>query len=821
MASTSTSHSIRIILNDIDNGTSFEVEAHPAVKLHGGIDITQSGVGVEDHAYSLTLKSSQAISARFVNVSLYQGDPIRADLELTHEADADDEFYQYDLTFKEKNKAPSRQVKLFWLTYGMVRIGISIDGFGTFLTRDIPCGCSEAVRSQEVRQMLNLLLDSGDDSVADWMFASDDGVPDRYAILESTMQHGASKSLTSFLRLVQGVLDSYESWTSYFRTNAHCIVTGSEKRLSGYSVRQLGVSEFTWLMRNGDVMTEVQADTGIEFNGRNFFPRYVRTEVKTKSFDNYENRVVLAFLSEMVLGALRSAESVMLRFHESVQVCIDDLESIKGEYELPAMVVMEECARHQLDLIAQIEEMRTRAQRLLITYESILPGVNTNAGTASPPQRTKVFQEVRAYSAIYQQIERWRAFGYFSLARESLALHALRLDKLYEYYCLFRILETLRSAGFDLDDLYREPTINAQYSLENEVWFFKNERTVSSLYRLARSDVKARLYYQPVIYWDGRLENDLTLLRKSPRRAFAPQALNACYTPDYLLVLESEGIRKHYILDAKYRALKSVTIPEDSGWSTFDDSYHKYYADVISTEGKNIDAVWLLVGKEESSIVRYYETAAWVASISGYTRSGVASLSPSADAIADVFDELGVTLHEYESIPADTEPETALDDVLNDTAFGIQEEEAETEDLGDEASITAQVNEMVPDIVVSPAIEMEYLEPSEPLSSTQEPPTAKAKRKRPGGLDEEVLNLCLRLIEVWGDWHDLCDQHWVNQHLKISHPLLRDREPRSKREKRLYELQELGIGPVYLFKRWRPDETARLRRFVELRERDD
>lgn len=219
---------------------------------------------------------------------------------------------------------------------------------------------------------------------------------------------------------------------------AYCIVTDSEKGLSGYEVRQLGIGEFTWLMRNGDVMTEVPVETGIEYNGRSFFPRYVRTDVKTKSYDNYENRIILAFLSETVLGALRSAVSVMQRFHKSVQACIDDLDSIRGEYELPAMVVMEECARHQLDLIAQIGEMRTRAQRLLISYENVLPGVNTSIGIASPPQRTKVFQEVRAYSAIYQQIERWRAFGYFSLARESLALHALRLDKLYEY-CMQKI----------------------------------------------------------------------------------------------------------------------------------------------------------------------------------------------------------------------------------------------------------------------------------------------------------------------------------------------------------------------------------------------
>ena len=147
------------------------------------------------------------------------------------------------------------------------------------------------------------------------------------------------------------------------------------------------------------------------------------------------------------------------------------------------------------------------------SYKAIFPDVNP---VFKPPlQKTKVFQEIAAYSAVYSLIIKWQKFGEFDLARENLALHALKLDKLYEYYVLLKLLSWFQENDFVPDNSLNQPIISAEYSLKDR--FFKNEKRVATIYHLKNKDTRVCLYYQPVIYGSTKEEYGIKLHRLSPR----------------------------------------------------------------------------------------------------------------------------------------------------------------------------------------------------------------------------------------------------------------------------------------------------------------
>lgn len=51
------------------------------------------------------------------------------------------------------------------------------------------------------------------------------------------------------------------------------------------------------------MLSEVPESRGISMYGKSYLPQRVRTEVRVKTHDSYENRLILGFLSEVVKTA--------------------------------------------------------------------------------------------------------------------------------------------------------------------------------------------------------------------------------------------------------------------------------------------------------------------------------------------------------------------------------------------------------------------------------------------------------------------------------------------------------------------------------------
>ncbi len=792
MASTSTSPSVTLELRDVETGSLVTVPAFGSPRGGNGADVYLNGIVAEECVYDMTLVSSDPIDVDLIEVAVNGGDAIRADILNPAPTIRDDKTeYRYSIVLQGRTNrvGANEQDKLFFQTYGFARVELRIPGFGDFVSMDVPCACVESVNVGDVRLMLKALLDNEDRSITDWMFSSDADNESEYALLEGDSRQDGSKTLVSFIGVIQGVLDTYETWLSYFRSNGHCVILSESKCLAGFDVRQLGVDEFVWLMRNADVLSEVQADTGLAHNGRNYFPRYIDTQVKTKSFDNYENRVVLSFLAD-VLSAIKRVETGVRDEVELLQSRIARLDTLRGAQILPALIVMEEYESREVSFLDQLESQRARAQRLYVGYKNALPGVREQLGVAQNPKRTKVFQEVYAYSTIFLQIEHWRAYGEFSLARESLALHTLKLDKLYEYYALYLLLKAFQRNGYVLDDAYIKPYQRVLYSLDAPK--FTNERMVNNLYRLKANGTHVALYYQPVIYCDAREEHGITFHKKSPRRAFAPNALDSYYLPDYVLFFEKDGVTKTFALDAKYSTVGSLVYMRND-WNKFNEAYFKYVADTINDSMKSIDALWLLAGKEDIPGAKIYETASWIRSVDGYTPSGIVPASPTVDNLDELFGILGL-------IDGGQGAASGDDD---DGEKRIQGEL----DGPEESSIAIAASEDKPDVLSETELDESQTHKMVALVHTEEETGLSAAKT-------DIVNQVEKLLIIHLNHKDLQRQGWCVSKFGVNSPVIRDRKPRNRKEARKYSLQTLSIGEAYVLVAWRPNQLNMLRRFL-------
>lgn len=174
------------------------------------------------------------------------------------------------------------------------------------------------------------------------------------------------------------------------------------------------------------------------------------------------------------------------------------------------------------------------------------------------PRKTNTFCEIKPYAQVFEIIVRWFRYGEYSLEKERLILQVKTLDKLFEYYCLLRLLKLLADNGYQKANV-KEPVFKFDYVSADE--HYQNEKDVANTYLLSNGEVTATLYYQPVIS-AVQFENDLTLFKTTKPPAGNPDY----YTPDFVLKFaSSEDDEEYAIFDAKFSSranIKKHSLPE-------------------------------------------------------------------------------------------------------------------------------------------------------------------------------------------------------------------------------------------------------------------
>ncbi len=773
MVSTNTSYSIHPlgyirIRNDFtDESCDYPLYASSVVS--SSIDIAPEAPVIENASYSFSVRLLSDLPVSELCISVNGSDPIVAsEVQRLSSGAGSEKFSDIRVPMKQSEKHP------FLLTYGFARIEVALmfrdspEDEVVLTTKDIPCLSNEDYQTPLISQMLNELLDAEEQTVAGWMFTGCEDDGSAYSIIEAALRGSSPKSLSSVLQLMEASISEYESDYDYFHSHGFNKILHTTRRLPPREIRRAGSRELLWMAKNSHVLFETPYETSVNYLGRYYLPREVETDVRAKSYDSYENRFVMGFLEEL-LSKARDIRYSLKSGIASIKTLEGKLNPIVGnEYSLPALTLLRQYADRENYYIAKLQDVIGRLSRLKRKYESALPDVK--AEFTRPPKRTKVFQEVKCYSRIFDLALRWLTFGDFSLARENLALHSLRLDRLYEYFVLFRLLCWFHNAGFTEDNVEEKPIMQASFSLSSR--YYSAEKRVATLYKLKHDETRVWLYYQPVVYGDRREENGIPFHRLSCRCAGKARGFDGYWQPDFMLMVDrGRGEPEWHIFDAKYS--KATVLwrgyPKEGA---FTEAVSKYKTDISSVDPVNkISSVWLFSGREASRNIQFAERSSWAAQNYVHHHSGIGALTPAFSCLDEV-------LSPILGMPSKVSQE-------GDAAFSYRK---------------GQIAEKSSDDLSSVSIIDTY-------------PKVTMHRMRHRSVNR-CLPLIIELFNIVENGELLFKSHWSEVNLGLAHPLLRKSSPKG-REYKHYTKTEINGVTCYAYNNWLPNYENKLRSFIE------
>ncbi len=534
-------------------------------------------------------------------------------------------------------KAPASQP--FLLRYDLVVISFII----TFVTEEteeyftdfLLCVSRTDKENADIERMIDELMEFNDSRITDWIFSGQrhkSGI----SLFEGKWNKRAYKSLGSYIQLVDQVITCYKSNFAYFKIHGKHALEQTETLVPYEKVKKISRESVNWILQNAEQLAEVPHGTGINYQGRNYLPYRVKTDISKKSRDVYENRIIVGFLHT----ALLNAEKVYAEFNKDI---IDEerlLFQIQGRFPknyAPPIITIKSMQTHFYRIHLEKLARAIDALRDIYRQYETLFDVPVKAVTYLP-RKTGTFCEVKPYAQVFEIIVRWFRYGEYSLEKEQLILQVKTLDKLFEYYCLLRLLTLLADNGYEPQDV-RYPSYFFAYAGAKEMG--DGEKDIANTYMLSCGDVAVTLYYEPEIS-ARKPENNLALYRTTIGKKTGLNRVvgssDNYYTPDFVLKFTAPGKDEEYaIFDAKFS--NRATILDYS----FDEVIRKYAREVaVIGPVRSPRMVWILQGRAataERPLWRYHD-GPLSAAYPPLTSYGIVSVNGTGDIRTNLWNEI-------------------------------------------------------------------------------------------------------------------------------------------------------------------------------------
>lgn len=642
--------------------------------------------------------------------------------------------------------------KPFKLAYGVVSVEVEIAAGGKQLalrSRPVPCSCTIPRLKDHVAGLLRALREPSAAAALALMSAPVDG---------ACGGQDAGRPAESFLALAERTAGAVEAALPALKLRPFARTRPAPAVVRASSARRAGRAETQWLARNPSALVR---------RGNGWEVLKVATMQPARAVAVEENLAVLALCADVA----RQASALSRVFENAAENIESNMARMPalgaGEGFMPAQLILVE----QLEIVRARQEaaagIAARARRSQVELEHCW-GVDAPR-RFSLPRRSKPFQEIDCYARLYAVMTQWSREGRADVGRETALLSADSMPRLYELFCLERILSWLLADGFEAVEAQQ-----VHYSLRSP--HFQNERAVANHYMFVRGAERAEVWYQPVIYGDARDEAGLALHRTSVARDGDGDSY---WTPDFVVrATSADGKNRIIAMDSKWADGNAV----QRMLSTCID---KYKANIAGLDGLRADAVVLLCGRGAEADAWEQPLGSWAREV-GMLPDAVCPLSAFAGTLDKVLGQLfaGHSGEQGDGNAAGAAG-TALP-VLNG-ASGIKR----ANECGDG--------------------EESYIE--ETASVEKKEKAAKhAAADRQQELDPDFAKLLLQFLQRPQDIADAQNAQLSQDIFLIEYPLVRLKKPTGADRKRYTCMPYQACGQdVYLYKHWRPNQVNRLK----------
>ena len=466
----------------------------------------------------------------------------------------------------------------FLQSFGAIRIEVLLDG-KQYYSRSIAVLVSNSEINKDVINMIEYIYENCEDYLYE---------EHKYSSIPSGIKENKIISLEAKIAFLEETLDIYKKSYQYIKTNPYCKLEKTEVVDSFNKLQSVSQRTIQYIANNIDELAVVNYDTGIRYNNQYYQPNRILVEKNSYSYDVYENRVIVGFLKKLVSEINITIKSLMEKTY------LKNRNSTKDGYIDSMYQIFSRSIKRINGYIDSFKNLQDKYQQLYYFYTKLF---NISVDTVkSLPVFTSVFRSINAYRQIYIVIKKWFSIGNYDLGRDELLLSFISTSKIYEYYCLIKMLcHITRNTDYDLKESkcisYRVTNSYYEDTKYNNTFIFENGIS------------KITLYFQPVIYDNDRAFNGLYLFRNTSTNAKKDNNNKGkTYTPDYIIKFEYDSTVDYIILDAKFSTNENIRLHQ------LQELVYKYIFS-ISTLNKNDHkkGLYILCGKkhgnDEESIV--------------------------------------------------------------------------------------------------------------------------------------------------------------------------------------------------------------------------
>lgn len=366
----------------------------------------------------------------------------------------------------------------------------------------------------------------------------------------SGLKESARKTIESHILLLKQISVIYEENYRYFKMNSRFLTIPKERVDHFEKLQYVSHNTLQYITQHPEELQQVHHSSGIRIRNFRYQPNKTLVTDNEKTYNIYENRVVLGFL----LYLLREIERIQKELSEIIGRVPQKIAETE-DYVTSSYFIYEKTVETIKILLEDIHDLHRRFTSLYYLYAEILPIKPEKISII--PRFTPVFKAVPQYHQIYDCAVSWFSKGIISIREEQFMLSFIKISTLYEVYILTKLINYFKNSGYTLviaDKIqYPSPGRYFENTYCNNHFVFQN------------TSGQVTVYYQPVIYNTNRNEiSGIELYRNTsisfPKASDGSSYRGKYYTPDFLIKYEYLGVstERYVIADAKFSRLQTV-----------------------------------------------------------------------------------------------------------------------------------------------------------------------------------------------------------------------------------------------------------------------
>lgn len=270
----------------------------------------------------------------------------------------------------------------------------------------------------------------------------------------------------------------------------------------------------------------------IKYNNQHFSTQTIKTELIQQSADVYENRVIIGYFETCYRKIIQ------------IQQYYDDFKATLEKQAEPTSIPFGYQSIHTIrkhfgtlfcDKI--LNECKDLLKQLVYIQEFIRKNFSVTRPIYGMPQVTSGFLSFSHYRKIFERIVSFYRLGKLNTAGSQFLYNLRTLDKLYEFFCLYRLLESFEKIGFKI-----QPSEKVKPTEQHAI--FQDVRPADSYALISNRSIKINIHYDKEI--SSSLSNNLIVKQrgKTIRR------------PDFVIEFSDGATDAYLIFDAKYTSIE-------------------------------------------------------------------------------------------------------------------------------------------------------------------------------------------------------------------------------------------------------------------------